>query len=57
MPKLALLRHGESTWTQEYRFTGWTNLDLTPQGIEGPQTADRQHTGEGFQFERGHRSF
>jgi 2,3-bisphosphoglycerate-dependent phosphoglycerate mutase len=32
MPTLVLLRHGQSTWNLENRFTGWTDVDLTPQG-------------------------
>jgi 2,3-bisphosphoglycerate-dependent phosphoglycerate mutase len=32
MPRLVLLRHGQSTWNQENRFTGWTDVDLTDQG-------------------------
>ncbi|MFX1411410.1 MAG: histidine phosphatase family protein, partial [Promethearchaeota archaeon] len=31
---LALLRHGESTWNKENRFTGWTDVDLSEKGIE-----------------------
>jgi 2,3-bisphosphoglycerate-dependent phosphoglycerate mutase len=34
MPRLVLLRHGQSTWNQENRFTGWTDVDLTPLGRE-----------------------
>ena len=34
MHKLVLLRHGESTWNLENRFTGWTDVDLTPKGVE-----------------------
>ncbi|MFA4874911.1 MAG: 2,3-diphosphoglycerate-dependent phosphoglycerate mutase [bacterium] len=34
MIKLTLLRHGESTWNQENRFTGWTDVDLSPKGVE-----------------------
>ncbi len=34
MHKLVLLRHGESTWNLENRFTGWTDVDLTPTGVE-----------------------
>ena len=33
MTKLVLLRHGESTWNLENRFTGWTDVDLTPKGV------------------------
>ena len=34
MHRLVLLRHGESTWNKENRFTGWTDVGLTPRGIE-----------------------
>ena len=34
MKKLVLLRHGESQWNLENRFTGWTNVDLTQKGEE-----------------------
>ncbi len=34
MPRLVLLRHGQSTWNQENRFTGWTDVDLSPLGRE-----------------------
>ena len=33
MNKLVLLRHGQSLWNRENRFTGWTDVDLTEQGI------------------------
>jgi 2,3-bisphosphoglycerate-dependent phosphoglycerate mutase len=39
--KLVLLRHGESTWNLANRFTGWTDVDLTPKGIEEAQEASR----------------
>ena len=39
MAKLILLRHGQSTWNLENRFTGWVDVDLTPQGIEEAQQA------------------
>ena len=41
MHKLVLIRHGESTWNLENRFTGWTDVDLTPTGIEQAKTAGR----------------
>ena len=34
MKRLVLLRHGESEWNRENRFTGWTDVDLSPVGIE-----------------------
>ena len=39
MIKLVLLRHGESTWNKENRFTGWTDVDLTEHGIEEAKEA------------------
>ncbi len=39
MAKLILLRHGQSTWNLENRFTGWVDVDLTPQGMEEAQQA------------------
>lgn len=34
MKRLVLVRHGQSQWNLENRFTGWTDVDLTPQGVE-----------------------
>ena len=39
MKKLVLLRHGESQWNLENRFTGWTNVDLTQKGEEEAKKA------------------
>ncbi len=39
MKKLVLLRHGESTWNKENRFTGWTDVDLSEKGIQEARTA------------------
>jgi 2,3-bisphosphoglycerate-dependent phosphoglycerate mutase len=39
MLKLVLLRHGESTWNRDNRFTGWTDVDLSPKGIEEAEQA------------------
>jgi 2,3-bisphosphoglycerate-dependent phosphoglycerate mutase len=50
MKKLVLLRHGESVWNLENRFTGWTDVDLTPKGREEAHEAARllQEGGYGF---------
>ncbi len=40
--KLVMCRHGESTWNQQNLFTGWTDVDLTEQGIDEAQIAGRQ---------------
>ena len=39
MQKLILLRHGESDWNRENRFTGWTDVDLSAVGIEEARRA------------------
>ena len=39
MKKIVLNRHGQSQWNKENRFTGWTNVDLSPQGIEEAENA------------------
>src|SRR5947209_5353279 len=39
MHKVVLLRHGESTWNKENRFTGWTDVDLSERGVEEAKAA------------------
>jgi 2,3-bisphosphoglycerate-dependent phosphoglycerate mutase len=56
MKKLVLLRHGESTWNLENRFTGWTDVDLTPKGIEEAHTAGRLLREDGYTFDLAHTS-
>jgi 2,3-bisphosphoglycerate-dependent phosphoglycerate mutase len=51
MYKLVLIRHGESTWNLENRFTGWTDVDLTPTGIEQAKAAGRLLKAEGWDFD------
>jgi 2,3-bisphosphoglycerate-dependent phosphoglycerate mutase len=51
MHKLVLIRHGESTWNLENRFTGWTDVDLTPTGIVQAQQAGRLLKAEGWDFD------
>ena len=51
MYKLVLLRHGESTWNLENRFTGWTDVDLTPTGVTQAQAAGQLLKAEGFEFD------
>ena len=51
MKKLVLLRHGESTWNQENRFTGWTDVDLTAKGVEEAKRAGRVLKESGFFFD------
>ena len=51
MKKLVLLRHGESVWNMENRFTGWTDVDLSPKGIEEARAAGRQMLADGYVFD------
>ena len=51
MAKLLLLRHGESTWNRENRFTGWTDVDLAPSGIEEARNAARALKAGGYDFD------
>jgi 2,3-bisphosphoglycerate-dependent phosphoglycerate mutase len=56
MIKLVLLRHGESTWNLENRFTGWTDVDLTPRGVEEAKEAGRLLREGGYVFDVAHTS-
>jgi 2,3-bisphosphoglycerate-dependent phosphoglycerate mutase len=51
MYKLVLIRHGESTWNLENRFTGWTDVDLTATGIEQAKTSGRLLRADGYDFD------
>ena len=51
MKTLVLLRHGESTWNMENRFTGWTDVDLSPRGIEEARAAGRRMLSDGYVFD------
>jgi len=51
MHRLVLLRHGQSTWNLANRFTGWTDVDLTPQGVVEAQESGRLLKNEGFAFD------
>ena len=51
MHKLVLLRHGQSTWNLENRFTGWTDVDLTPKGVEEAHESARLLTEGGYVFD------
>jgi len=50
MYKLVLVRHGQSTWNQENRFTGWTDVDLSERGIKEACDAGKILKEKGFQF-------
>jgi len=56
MKKLVLLRHGESTWNKENRFTGWTDVDLTREGVAEARNAGRLLRENGFIFDFAHTS-
>jgi 2,3-bisphosphoglycerate-dependent phosphoglycerate mutase len=51
MHKLVLLRHGESGWNRENRFTGWTDVDLSAQGVEEARASGRLLKAEGLAFD------
>ena len=51
MKKIVLLRHGESVWNKENRFTGWTDVDLSEKGLEEAHKAGTTLKKEGFVFD------
>jgi 2,3-bisphosphoglycerate-dependent phosphoglycerate mutase len=51
MKQIVLLRHGESAWNQENRFTGWKDVDLTAKGIDEARAAGRLLKAEGYDFD------
>ena len=51
MHKLVLLRHGESTWNKENRFTGWTDVDLTDRGRDEAKAAGQLLKRDGYEFD------
>jgi len=56
MTKLVLLRHGLSQWNKENRFTGWTDVDLAPEGVSEAHEAARQLKKAGFSFDTAYTS-
>lgn len=50
MPKLTLLRHGQSQWNLENRFTGWIDIPLSPNGVEEARTAGEKIKGMKFDY-------
>lgn len=56
MIRLVLLRHGESTWNKENRFTGWTDVDLSEKGVIEARTAGQLLHKAGFVFDLGYTS-
>ena len=57
MKKIVLLRHGESAWNKENRFTGWTDVDLTEKGVEEAKRAGDLMKKEGFVFDKAFTSY
>lgn len=57
MYKLVLIRHGESTWNKENRFTGWTDVDLSERGVNEAHDAGKKLKEAGFQFKFAYTSF
>jgi 2,3-bisphosphoglycerate-dependent phosphoglycerate mutase len=55
--KLVLLRHGQSLWNLENRFTGWTDVDLSEQGIREAHEAGKVLKSEGYIFDVAYTSF
>ena len=51
MHRIVLLRHGESVWNRENRFTGWTDVDLSPAGVEEARAAGRLLRAQGYAFD------
>ena len=51
MPTLVLLRHGQSQWNLENRFTGWWDVDLSGKGIDEARAAGRLLRDRGFDFD------
>jgi len=57
MKTVVLLRHGESTWNKENRFTGWTDVDLSEKGVEEAKYAGKILKENGFIFEKAYTSY
>jgi 2,3-bisphosphoglycerate-dependent phosphoglycerate mutase len=57
MNKLVLIRHGESTWNKENRFTGWTDVELSERGIREAIEAGKVLKKEGFEFKMAYTSY
>ena len=57
MPTLVLIRHGQSVWNKENRFTGWVDVDLTEQGVSEAKKAGDLLAAEGIRFDIAFTSF
>ena len=56
MKKLVLIRHGESEWNKENRFTGWTDVELSQKGREEARQAGQLHKNQGYSFDKAYTS-
>lgn len=56
MKRIVLLRHGESLWNKENRFTGWTDVDLSANGVAEAAAAGLLMSNEGYRFDRAYTS-
>ena len=56
MKRIVLLRHGESQWNRENRFTGWTDVDLSDRGRAEATEAGELLRNEGFRFGKAYTS-
>lgn len=57
MKKVVLIRHGESVWNMENRFTGWTDVDLSPKGLEEAHEAGKLLKAQGYRFDMAYTSY
>jgi len=57
MKKLVLLRHGQSVWNKENRFTGWTDVKLSEQGVKEAEKAGKLLKKEGYKFKIAYTSY
>ena len=57
MKKIVLLRHGESVWNKENRFTGWTDVDLSEKGIQEATLSGQTLLEEGYSFTKAYTSY
>lgn len=57
MKRIVLLRHGESQWNKENRFTGWTDVDLSEKGVAEANRAGDELSKAGFSFEAAYTSY
>ncbi len=57
MKKVVLLRHGESVWNKENRFTGWTDVDLSEKGVEEAKKAGKTLIENGIVFQKAYTSY